>query len=504
MDTRQNSNTDSNHANRHPSLTRKSKPYASHDKLIECMQKLGYAGFFDRDGVCFGLASMGINHIRNGIKGINAFNLFFEILGTYDSNTLAEKIKLAQKKRFEETLLIKQQWQNLEKINSEAIQKELQRRLTEEELILVDIPVFFEGIAISHHTDDHKELLEKNLRQYLGGLSVLQSAFATLPLTSLVETDDQGLIKLNFDHFFGTYDTAELEEFFASWTRQFKINKIKSPVSFLLHSKFSSSGHAISVGYLPDQEQWVFIESYGGKNTNRKPATLINDYSTLAWDINYSFRGDRTTTLTYEIFTTHNDHEKLKRCVKNLSNDDIWNKIHNLTPTKAQKLSEQLGIIPSGKATDILSKASFFKRHWKTLLLLGVLSVAQAVFPIILGSVLLGVCLALGCMALAILSIKVSDRMLIRTSRQNEKLDAAIRANMEQNPRPVPLAYKKGSHFTVNNSLGRLRVNGNDSKESVEPVRQQLDSKCNDENMLLLRSVVCSANVSTVSFSPRR
>lgn len=286
-----------------------------HHRLMAYVKALGYQ--FDDTGICFGLAHMGMQALLS--KEMNEFDERLNTLMKIDRSQIAAKIEAARLKHA-----------NL-MTNSDGKAS----ALTKEQLSLLEIPAFVEGLLLYFQPDRYPAWFEKN------AIPEGQNAMLSAPLVMSEEIEKQGGLN-ELMNFSGIYSEKDLAHYFASLKEE--INNAKPPITEPFSLSLSNSKHNITVGY--DGHNWVYIDA------NHMPSQYITDEKKIANKVHRAFAGNkkRDVALSTKLYVTKKNSNALAPVLGAWKNNTQFQAIHSLT-------AENVGRVDSTN-TDWLSIAA--------------------------------------------------------------------------------------------------------------------------------------------------
>jgi len=265
-----------------------------HFRLIDYMQAFGYQS--NEDGVCFGLAHMGVQAILS--KDLPTFDARLKMLLDNDIYQIAEKLEATKQKRAQ---------------LAQAKTLNIDNMFTAEELALLDIAPFLEGIELYFQPEFYPHLFENHSRPFL------QNTKLTAPLViSDKIVGEGGLIEAN--RFCGIYNKEDLIRYFNSLKRALKDSKPEFKAPFAL--SIVSNDHAISLGY--DGVNWIFIDS------NSLPTQYIQSDDEIADKIMATLSTNENACFRTKVYVTENNHQALLPVLLAWQNDPQFKSIHSV------------------------------------------------------------------------------------------------------------------------------------------------------------------------------
>lgn len=254
----------------------------AHKRIIEQSRHLGYKS--DVEGVCFGIAQMGIQAIL--ANDIPTFNDRLSQLSNLTPEALEKKIN------------------ELKELKTKANQE------TKSLNQITDILAFFEGIELYYQPELYPDYFSEQSKPQNQREAVKQ-------VSSLLQPDvlvqKGGIEKANY--FSGMYSIDDLDDLFKSLTNALK--NMKEPIAFNLHNTM----HSIAIGYVPQDGAWVFIDA------NKLPAKIIknDNIQELSDLVCCAFSKNDFVTFCTQPYTTANQIESLNKQLAAFKNDTTQN-----------------------------------------------------------------------------------------------------------------------------------------------------------------------------------
>jgi len=292
-----------------------------HGQFIKYMQRLGYRS--NTGGVCFGLAHMGLQAIL-----CEDFESFEKRLQDIEED-IENNDRLGK-------LIAKTDIRKIEGITKDEISK------------LTDIRAFCDGVELYFQPQYYKDFFQD-------ARPLSQDPIKTAPLIDSIKmTEQQGLYQA--DRFSGVYEEQDLVDLLKSLKEKIP-NGYNKPIALVI----SSMGHSICVGYIPNLQEWVFI------NANSLPPKRLNEES-LAREIKRSFRNTKKNILIGKVYSTKNSKEQVDNIISGWKNAKTYERIQTVTPEKARYVNDRnqtwlhysahVGDLPSTQ--DLLAKDADF------------------------------------------------------------------------------------------------------------------------------------------------
>lgn len=289
-------------------------------------------------GYCHGVAMMGLQALLIGKRESGGFALTHlenfkrrvaMLQGYYMTPNRSLRIDMdkARHKQILLTELSKLEYKKRDKSNTPPSQSEqsfinkiLAIELTPDDKSILEIQPFLDGINL--YQTSHEELFEN--RHGLGVLNVL-------PIVTISELDKKGGMVIA-DQFTGVYNRDDLTHLLASIRHKVKNSNYSSPLGIHL----SSQRHAISIGYDPFQDKWIFIDA---NNTSSVGKEFVSDQE-LGDEIRSAFfldRNDNQSSLiiSANVYSTAAQYKNVTDNVFTpLRESNRWKRIHAITEEK--------------------------------------------------------------------------------------------------------------------------------------------------------------------------
>lgn len=300
--------------------------YGKHSRVIRRMENFGYPE--DDDGICFGIANMGVIAIL--ADDVKKFNDRLEWIDKYSTNVLATKVEEEKQKQI---YLLENEYaeveQSEEKLNA-AIKKQISEKVnahrTEQEIAVLEIPAFFDGVHLLANPYLYQHLFESKQPAFC------QDAEHVFLYILPKKLDASGGI-IKADAYSGLYgdndlDDNDLEDYFSSI--ESVIGKSNIPFAMVL----TNTSHAITIGYDYKSHHWVCIDA------NQLPVKYITTNAEAKEFVLKAFRAVKKVALTTTIFTTQQNREPLQKMLKDLEGIQKWKNIHAVTKAKADSIDD--------------------------------------------------------------------------------------------------------------------------------------------------------------------
>lgn len=356
----------------------------------------------DKDGVCFGVAFMGVQAIL--ANDLTIFNHRLEIMSLIPTQKFAMYIKYVKNERtnivnrvkkriggirkltddekkeligdqdlqnklydldiimqdivklkhyskrkltFEKQRRIKLHWYNAylqKKINDEIA------KLDKKHQIILSIPNFLQGIELYHQPQFYPDI-------FTSDAIIIQENFSNV--MSLIAS--QSIEKLGNAHviksFCGVYDSSTLIKTLKSLSNMITSShpKLTQPIALLLNN----SHHAVTISYDPNLNLWYYIEA------NYLKKLYVYNYTALAAYLTYSFTNNDVFILRTTVFATKSDIKQIIKCINLWSNDKEFQLQHKPTEEKDKLVDSNncslLYIAAASGDIDIVKKILIFK-----------------------------------------------------------------------------------------------------------------------------------------------
>src|SRR3990167_3825109 len=293
------------------------------DWLIKRMKRLGYHA--NISGVCYGLAHMGMQAIL--ARDIKTFNTrlqqIYDIINVQESLRQLHKRQEALREQGVSDFADRLDLTCLFRNTPAARQKKPSRRVLKPVIPQqwIDIFAFFDGVELYQNTEYYPQLFSKKSAPYV------QSAEKTLQLVTPVTLAEQGGVAAA-NKFSGIYTIAELHIFFS--LLKSSLSSFEHPAAFV----FSNSNHAITVGFDPEQDLWIFIDA------NQPPAIYLNE-DEIGKRVKSAFACSKYTALSMQAYGLQQDQAELTACLLQLSSNQTWQMIHTPTAEKTKRTDDE-------------------------------------------------------------------------------------------------------------------------------------------------------------------
>ncbi|MEO8400482.1 MAG: ankyrin repeat domain-containing protein [Gammaproteobacteria bacterium] len=269
--------------------------------IATSMQTLGYIS--DIEGVCYGLSHMAV-----------------QALLANDIDTFIKRLRIIKKNH--SILRTKEDWENhFRELDIKAANK----TITSEELIDLEIRPFFDGIELYHLAHKHPEFFEKEKRPHM------QDAVLTAPLIYPINLEKQEEKREAFAEilsFSGAYRHADLIKYFTSLRDIIEGAKLDQPVPITL----MSAEHAITIGYIPEKNQWYFIDP---GDLYLEPTNDIN-ISSIANAVINAFSQNDCAVFATKFYAAKKNKDQMKKVTMDWTSCEAWQNIHEPTKEEAQ------------------------------------------------------------------------------------------------------------------------------------------------------------------------
>lgn len=406
------------------------------------LQVMGYE--YKAGGYCRGVARMGVEAFlleerdkNNNLIHFKNFSNRIKNLSHTSNEDILDIIHSTKHKKLLHIELVKKSGGA---ITQKSLDKEINKRLTQEDQIKTEFEPFFDGIEIYQQTYKHNELLPKKVNQ--------QDFISGIPLVMNAALKKQGGT-LIADHFSGVYSEEELLKILQEVEKLAKNNNYSSPVA--LH--MDANRHSIAIGYDPVKERWSYI------NANRPHMDMAFTAEGIKNAIRSGLfvKAGEPLLIETNIFSTAVQYQDLKEKVTDpLRNTEAWKAAHAVTEEKLN-FKDKAGLRLEARAkhnedTDIVNSinkfGNFFSRNKNTLLLAGAFLlggaalIATGVLSLgIVPAVLAVVTLGLGAAGIGIgggIGIGIGIRSVLKTGGDSKQkfLDEVLKANKDEALKP--------------------------------------------------------------------
>lgn len=200
------------------------------------------------------------------------------------------------------------------------LQKEIEAAklsLDERERLVLDIPIFLEGVELNHQGFNYNEFFEP------GKAPSHQKSSATLPLTLSKSIEEQGGIT-QLTRFSGMYNENDLNIYFHT------LAKTLAGTNASIAFELSSSDHTITVGYDSKNSNWVFIDA------NQLPAKENLDRKELASLVKNTFSKNNYCTFATTIYSKNSEKKLINQYLAAWQSHPFMQRIHTVTEEKAK------------------------------------------------------------------------------------------------------------------------------------------------------------------------
>lgn len=272
-----------------------------HSQLIELLQALDYP--IHEDGVCFGVAAMGMQAIL-----ACDVDTFQKRLAAIDKIKLDAASFAAYIKRIED-------------------KRKKKIRLTAQELELSDLHAFLEGIVLYFKPYQFPYLFPKDAVPKVQDIALTLSRGLPRQLVTVndfqlskgavvPELQEIQVTKLDSKEFVGLYTLESLTSYF----KLLRPNPpgFKPPVAFVLRS----SGHALTVAYDCEKKCWQLID------VDQLPMQEFSDEVDLAKAVLGSFSNNDIAIFHAEVFCRKEQMASAQEWLRKVTNDEAFRALH--------------------------------------------------------------------------------------------------------------------------------------------------------------------------------
>ncbi|QMT61611.1 ankyrin repeat domain-containing protein [Legionella sp. PC997] len=355
------------------------------DWLVELMNESGYHP--DPGGMCFGVANMGMQAIlaeefnpleKRFLELINIYNERDDIRRIIDmlekevvnpSQQLQEEAKksLINTLNLDDKLReMRKIWSldllQVEQIDFGQLKRELNRK--ENEFLYAifikqqledckkkldsletafsnperEYMAFFEGVEIYQRPGFHGPLFEK-------GAQLKQDTLLSAPRVLSKKLEQNGGIS-RISCFIGGYSPEELFQYFL--TLKNELNGIKKPIALIL----GSGDHALTVGYDPALDQWLFIN--GSHEPERIPGAQVPE---IAQSVFNAFSSGNQCAFVTNIYCNKSNEEEFKKRMAAWENHPELRSIHQINATKMKQSGSHLLLLTALDNDPVMAKS---------------------------------------------------------------------------------------------------------------------------------------------------
>lgn len=177
------------------------------------------------------------------------------------------------------------------------------------------ITALFDGIALFQNGEDSLDFPKSNLSQDA-------AADLLLPLLQTQEiTDAGGLFEIKFAVGLGT--SATIKKYLKTFANIVDKNGLTKPIAFII----DNVDHAITLGYLPTNKQWVLIDAnnlpceYVNKDTNNLGKMVSDGLMFSSGNCVFALRA----------FVQGNVKNEYRKCIQAWVKTDSWKQVHKVT-----------------------------------------------------------------------------------------------------------------------------------------------------------------------------
>lgn len=272
-------------------MFRKNSAKDYHRKLIIDMQQIHLAV---DDGVCFGYSIMAMQAIL--LRDTVSFDRRMEILFRLPQEELAKQMQSAFRPASASATLgakIKQQF-------------------------YIDMQAFLSNVSMYQNLRSYSHLFDVDLLELKQ--DVARAADVILPQKLI---DEGGLAEVG--RFYNIYTDHELNLTLQSLYQALKDSKIDYPLAFLVNS----SNHALTFGFDPEYQGWLFMEVHDG-------VTQCVDDDRLATKIHEAFSENEYTAISATAYAAGSHANELTEILSKWQQNDTYRCAHNLSMRRIQ------------------------------------------------------------------------------------------------------------------------------------------------------------------------
>lgn len=208
------------------------------------------------------------------------------------------------------------------------VQKQIEaeiQKLPQDKRLMLDIPIFFEGLAAFQASKSLNEIIDLNQLR-----SVYDLFPSILPVVISKKLSESGGVAEVYAYT-GIYNYDDLQTYLESFAASIDNSSIQDPVVIMLatreaNEKGKMSGHAVSIGYDPVKGKWSTL----GANTMELVSTLARTsvVPSLLRD-DFEMPENETIALSTQVFVNAADKEAFEESMTNWMAHENWQFLHD-------------------------------------------------------------------------------------------------------------------------------------------------------------------------------